>query len=377
MDKKFKITIGSSPLKPDGTNISDYLDHDLHLIKAALLYADKADVCSPMGNLIGSMNYFRKLAMSKNYDDKIKFLEEIDKQLHSTAEIPQFIYALKALKQKKHLSRDEILFKNKISKQIEKIWYEQYHNDFNKQGGDRLNVIMNLIENNLVNYYYFNVDEEKIKEELLQQFTSYISSSISDPYSYPLLDDLSGLLIQEQMQNGEIIINNSDLSRSKQVSLATKLFERLPNFDLASMDEIIDIRKELQLHLVQFRSSMIKFSETIETSQLNLDFEKDVENLFRKEIDPSIKTIEDEVKSKSYLKMLVSRFSEKPQLFPIPIFGIALAGQFFNYEMASLIFDGVTLSLNLLDIYNKWKEEKSFVEKNQLFFYYRAKKLLS
>lgn len=376
MDKTFKITIGSSPHQSRESGCSTYLEHDLQLIKAALLYADKVEVCSPMGNLIHSINSLRKLSKSVKFSDKVKLLDTILTYNFARPELANFVNALKLLENKKHLSGNEILLKKKFIKEIDLIFEEFQQKDFELTEGDQIKEILKLYEGGLIEYYFFNVNHENLKAKLMDQFSEFITSAIADPYSYALLDDLSGRFIESKISSGEIQISESDIEKNKQVSLASKLFERLPNFDLASLDEIIDIRKELNPYLSKFRSGMIELSEHMKNSPWSEDFVKDVERVFRKNIQPSISELEEVIKTKTYLKSLVSRFAEKSYQFPIPIFGVTIAGQISNFELLSLIADAVILGSNLLDIYNQLEKEKLYIKQNQLFFYYRAKSIL-
>jgi len=377
LEKIFKITIGSSPQHSTEPGCTKYLEHDLQLIKAALLYADKVEVCSPMGNLIHSINSVRKLAKSSSFPDKIKLLDKILEYNFGRPELANFLKALKLLDSKKHLNKDEILIKKKFVKEIDKIYVDFQQKDFEMSEGDQIKDILRLYENGLIDYYFFNVEKENINEFLLEQFSNFISKAINDPYSYALLDDLSGRFIDTQISSGVLKISPSDIEKNKQVSLASHLFERLPNFDLASIDEIIDIRTELSSYLTKFRASMIELGDQIKNSPWSGEFVKDTEKIFRKNIQPSIAEIEEVIKTKTYLKALVSRFSEKSYHLPIPVFGITVAGQISNYELLSIIVDAVILGSNLIDVFNQLEKEKLNIKQNQLFFYYRAKTILS
>ncbi len=98
--------------------------------------------------------------------------------------------------------------------------------------------------------------------------------------------------------------------------------------------------------------------------------------LFKKEIEPSIYSIDEEVKSNKYLSKLVSRFADKPFEFTVPMFGVGFAGQVANQELLSYVFDTVVLGANLYKVYQEYQEEKKKIEHNQLFFYYKTKSML-
>ncbi len=59
----------------------------------------------------------------------------------------------------------------------------------------------------------------------------------------------------------------------------------------------LDIRQELERPLTRFRSAMIKFSSEIKSASWDLDFVSDADQVFRREVAPTILDIEEEISS--------------------------------------------------------------------------------
>jgi len=105
-------------------------------------------------------------------------------------------------------------------------------------------------------------------------------------------------------------------AQSKQIAIVSDLISRLPLFEKASVDEIFDIRKELEKPLVNFRSEIVKISKEIESAPWNREFPSEVEQLFIEKCEPTILEIEDACKSNKLLLNLITNFAEKPLIIP-------------------------------------------------------------
>jgi len=219
----------------------------------------------------------------------------------------------------------------------------------------------------------------KRNDTMIREFVEGVSSAVSDGSTYPLFDDLTRELVKASIDEEQIAVSESAVHRGRHSGLAGHLLERLPLFDQASVDEILDIRKELDKPLTRFRGAMIKFSEEIKSAYWDEDFPSDAENVFYRDVKPAILDIEETVKSNNYLAALLRKFVDKPVVLP--------AGSVFSVLMSHLssLPDEVALSLGIgissaaivFDAYKDWKQKKQAIEQNHLFFYYQAKKRLS
>jgi hypothetical protein len=152
------------------------------------------------------------------------------------------------------------------------------------------------------------------------------------------------------------------------------LFENLPQFELASVDEILDIRKDLQLYLDRFRSAILKYSGGIVSAQWDADFSFEAEQVFLKDVAPVIKDIEEQTASNKYLKMLTSRYANKPINFAYPALSVALT-RFSNFPDILTALSGLApIGANILDVFNEWRKNALSISQNQLFFYHALNK---
>ncbi|MCC7573966.1 hypothetical protein KO361_00030 [Candidatus Woesearchaeota archaeon] len=186
------------------------------------------------------------------------------------------------------------------------------------------------------------------------------------------------MMFKENMEEGKINFTEAEAEKLKQIGLVFEMFKRLPNFENATINEIIDVRKTLDKPLIRFRSAIIDKSETIRYEPWNENFKNDVEKLFYKRIEPSIFEIEEECNTNKYLLELLDTITERP--LEIPAGGItgAVISKLSTISNISATAIGLTLGTATVayKALRKWKEKTKKIEDNQIFFYYKTGKIL-
>ncbi len=340
-------------------------DNEIELVKASLLYADKVLLFSIIPTLIYSLpemaNVFNEdpIVQQKLLQIKDNITKELISNVQNTEEFEKEFKDIQFILKEKNTSlesavRDELEgIISRLSGSLLSMW-----NDF------KLNVGVNKLE-------------PAIKSGLLEIYT-ILKSKIPDN-TFPLLDEDITKLFKDNIKEKKIQITETEVEKLTQISFAFDIFKRLPNFNKATISEILDIRKSLERPLIKFRSAMIDLSENIRYEPWNDNFKNDVEKQFRKIIEPSILEIEEECKTNKYLLELVNTFTENP--LEIPAGGIA--GAFISKLSSILDISALAIGLTLgtgvvaYKAFKKWKEKTRNIEANQMFFYYRAGKLIN
>ncbi|MDQ4679403.1 hypothetical protein, partial [Stenotrophomonas maltophilia group sp. RNC7] len=122
--------------------------------------------------------------------------------------------------------------------------------------------------------------------------------------SYPLFDEYANNLMGSAISEGIVNISDMDKYKAIHAGLTDKLLFKLPSFEFAEVDEILDIRKELERPLLRFRGKTIEYAESIQTLPWDKDFEDECCILYNKEIVPSILEIEEMIEDNNIIKNL-------------------------------------------------------------------------
>lgn len=381
MKKQLHMTIGSLPqMIGSGTSPQLIVENDLQMVKAALLYADQATLCS-----LGSSSLI-ELATGFDFapDKRFDFIKNI-LSLVPTDKNSQFILSLiNSLEQNKN---------PELNKQIQNFLDEGWKNGqsfingiLEESGGYE---IVNAVKSGLIKIYTFKnpVHRMALEEERDSFFLEYVDvvgKSVSNPFTYPLFDENTSDLISKGIKAEVFPVNEYSINNAKEVALASDLLERLPTFPQATVKEILELRKELKEHLTLFRSAVISFSEKIKNTSWDKNFQFDAEHVFRRDIAPTIDRLEEEIKSNKFVKELLRKFAEK---LPIAAAGstLALGGSALAMKMSDLSLPtivGLSVGglisggISLYDTHKEWNKAERKTKENNLFFYYRASKLL-
>ncbi len=272
--KLFHITVATTPEDFEESG----LRQEFRLLKAALLYADKVKFCSPSSSMLNTL-------MSLGTLKSEEFLQFYAIQT-GKPEIVEAIQAYKILRKK----RKSNLYRQHLGAytQLEKV-LRQYEVDSrrffeglaDKAGIDELTL---AVESQLVELHPFSFTNDD--DLFVKEYFDVIKDAVTSGQTYPLFDDLTGDLIRSAIKEGKINLSDELIHRAKHIGLSSDLFQRLPLFDNAPIDEVIDIRKELDKPLVGFRSAVMRFSREVENAPWGEDFPLEAERVFREHVEP-------------------------------------------------------------------------------------------
>jgi len=380
--KSLHITIGSSPQPIKGTNaLAHSVQNDLQLIKAALLYADKVKLCSLATSLVLITNSLEEFSTAKRIEF-IEFVQACAPEAEGIDEITKFTQSYREARRKRYSKKGQATL-HQLETFLDKFWpkaREVGDNLFREVGG---NEVANAINSGLLEVHSFNGPLAQAFQDPKQggwvvEFVNEVGSAVSDASTYPLFDQATGNLIRTGIRAKIIPVSHSALVRGKEIGLAADLIERLPLFEQASVDEILDIREELQRHLIRFRGAMINFSDSIMNAAWDEDFTFDAEQIFRRDVAPEILNIEDEVKANPYLAELTRKWITQPFAIPsgIAALGLSLSNQPLPALAALAVGTVINTALAVYDTHKEHRNKQLSIERNNLFFYYQAGKLI-
>lgn len=396
-EAQFHITVGSAP-EVDNTNTDQRhsgfsLDRELRLVKAALLYGDQVTLCSLSTSLLLSLLAIGNLTAKQKLEFLTPLLPTLLKDPINEDVIRNLHIMAQAMDNKQKLSSNQIAFINQLEEKIEEMWapaqgkFLQYAQEAGAEG------LLKAVNSGILKIHILgqkqlrgkpiikvnNPRKNKPLDKDVIEYMDYIARAVLDRRTYPLFDDMTGNIIQQAINEKKLNVSNIGISRGKQSVLAGALLERLPLFDEATIDEILDIRKELYKPLVRFRKAIIIFSEDMRTAAWDKDFPGEADQLFHKDIAPAVLEIEESLKSTKSLLMFFERVARKP-LVGGGVLSVILSqmGALPNLLPSPITVAGglAAAGLTTLVEYGEILKERKNIEHNQLYFYYRAGKML-
>ena len=371
--RPFHVTVGTTPDNRSREGVS--LARDIDLAKAALLYADRATLVSPSSNMLVQMAAFAEAgvnSMSKKqrFDHMVEMVQALPGG-EAFAEIGPLYHSLR---KKRHLSPEERRVKLRIEGEVSGAWTQlrtTMLSTLDAAGGGEL---FDALDSGLLELHPLNLADPSTDgstDDVVWAFADAIMEAVQDPSTYLLLDDGSGGLLRSFVREGHLGDVRGGDARGRQVTLAASLFERLPQFDLASLQEVLDVRRELDRHVSRFRAAMAEYSDSIEAASWDEDFAADAEAVFVRDVAPAVRDIEDAVASATYLRALTSRFTDKLSGLA-PVLSLALTQAPTLPDIVGLAAAGATGVANAYLAGKEHRDGRRSAEQNKLFFYYGA-----
>jgi len=360
MLKEFHITAIPCPSSSKELNINE----EIRLVKASLLYADKVLLISFIPIIFCSIPYWiEQFSKDREMQQKMENIKSdmVRELLHTAKEKKELKSKLDEIQ--KYLKDKNI--------DLESFLKEE----FNKSLGRLYNIFLSAI-NEATSEIGINKLDPAIKSGLLDIYT--IGKSRIPEKTYPLLDENVLTLVKANIEEGKLNIPDVDSEKIKQIGFVFDVFKRLPNFDNATIDEILDIRKVLDKPLIRFRSAIIEMSDCIRYKPWDEGFYYDVEKLFYHRIEPAVLEIEEECKSNKYLTKLLNVVAKRPWEIPAGGIGGAIISKLAEVSNISATAIGMVVGAGAVAYrsLNEWKEKTKEIETNQMFFYYKIKKLI-
>lgn len=379
-------------------------EEDIRLIKSSLLYADEIEligmaeyaIFNYLPKCLNSTNDFESVITSlitvlKAFDnnkaqDTITKLEEVYYQLQPY---------LPLLKKKNKRTKNEILAQIKF-RQTEKEFKNTLDNSFNElldtPGAQNLRY---LVDKNIISVYDYSYNGFSI-DELAGGYFANLLSTIKHNKAYPLFDSISSDVVGNVINNKLLDFSKVDKEILRHAGIAHNILSTLPTLEKASVDEILDFKKDMIKPLTNFRVAIYEFSEKISSMPWDNNFCYDCLKLYDTIVIPKVNEI-NELSSetsvlKNFGKQVLSDEEERRKL------GYVGAGLIATITTNSNIFDalnyletlirtgaklgltatGVTAFLKTADVlkqaHEKSKENKEKMEGNAMYYYYKALK---
>lgn len=161
-------------------------------------------------------------------------------------------------------------------------------------------------------------------------------------------------------------------------SVAAAIFDNLPNFSAATIDEIIDIKKDLAPYLSRFRKAIFDISLKIKSSPWDSDFLHDVDKELHLQLYPALSEIHEQIENNSYLREILYRLAKNPLMAPS---ASALGLLMSNATQTPMIIGQIAsmaagAGLIAFEAHKEYKTALKKAETNNFFFYYKAASLL-
>lgn len=359
-------------------------------MKATLLYADRARLCSPGSSVLSAIAEFQEASSEAKARLVVKFLSDLQPSM-SPREIHFFeaTVGMRSRKEKRRIkkgTRREILgMVEKEREELEAMVLEQH-----KAAG--IEGFREAVRSGVLEVHPFRQTSAEALvgaavrgegdllggldvTDLIGEFLDLAMGALDDASTYPLFDDLTGDFIGEAVRHGLMTPTETGVARGRHAGLSADLLGRLPLFERASLSDVLAARRELEGPLRGFRLTVSGYAREVRSATWEPGFPEEADALFRERVEPQVEIIEEKVREDTSLRELAwgtARHGATPATFGALIGSASDLPTLAGAAAGALPVLGAAGVKALLDRRNRLKE----ISDNQLFFYYRAGKRL-
>ena len=362
------------------------IDREIQYAKAALLYADNITLISPFASFCHRSMYnargFDREKIEKLLSNIVQWLKDrrtpeeesayqIALELKNSIVDPE-TYAKLSVHDRDNRKKAALLLGQYVDDSMSKRIGTEQFSDLKKLDACG-KVVIKEFESDFTD-----------GAGLLEEYTLLLKEALYS--SYPLFDENSNWLMAETVESKIIRLSPTERRKITHAGFSDNIVARLPSFDQATVDEILDIRKELEPSISRFRSKMISYSDTLQTMPWDKDFEAECSMLYDQEVAPAITEIDERSRDNSFLKNLGGKlFMDKDFMTTAGQLAISVAAggviQKFaetgSMDPALVTAGGVWAAQKLKSAYDEYAEKKKEIQRKDLYFYYQAGKKLS
>lgn len=154
---------------------------------------------------------------------------------------------------------------------------------------------------------------DELTDVMIGEFVKLVVKMVTQRDAFPLLDPQSGGLIRSLEREAEVIPSRGAMQRGAEVDSAARFMGFLPSFDVLPMDEVLDLRVELRGPLVRYRSAVATLSRDFESRIIDDEFVGEVEDAWRRSVEPSLAEIRELSGDLGLLRQAASIAATDPQ----------------------------------------------------------------
>ncbi len=280
-DSQVHVTVATVPRG----DITGSLAHDAALVKAALLYADHVTLASPNAIMLAGVAGLT----NPDSQDRRDALMSMASVLPGSEDAVALYHDLKRRRTK--LSPAERLVLSRIEQVLKTSGDEMAETVSGMLQTAGMPELQVAIEAGVLGIHMLDLDQAApdefatcVIDGLVKVLTDAVSSTSR---TFPMFDDGAGSLVKSMVAEG--LVTDVRASRSKEAGAAGQLIAQLEAFPAAEMDVVLDVRKQLKLPLVRFRSALARVSREIESPAWeSAAFGREVDDLYRQHVAPAL-----------------------------------------------------------------------------------------
>ncbi len=273
--------------------------HDLELVRAAVLYADKIELVSLSAVMLGGVAHLAHAGADDMLGLLACFDDETVKKLGGSA-LPEnwreYLPVLSAM-----LDTDpETLRAFPGGERLIDVQREAAsHSHALREAAEGLMQasgvaeLLPAIEAGLVSVSHSGLEGGRDTDRVLEGYIDIVRGLLEQPDKRILFDDNVTPLIRALVDEGHIAPHGLALQHAAQASVGSGLIARVPAFPHVPLDELLDLRLDLQGPLTRYRALTVRLAEQLAYRAFDAESHAELDDLWTSSVAPALAEIEE------------------------------------------------------------------------------------
>jgi len=285
------------------------LSAEIRLCKAALLYGDAVTLYSPNAFMLQG---FDQLATADT-GARISFMRAVVPVLDPEhgAELVAGLDTFEGLWRKRRRAPHELLAVAQLERAFAREWNQVAEVAARILEDAGAYELVPALRSGLLEVRPIvegNLDlSDDLDDEVIEGLMARTGEVLADTRTYPLFDDMISDIVRAGLREGLFHLPTRTSTHARQVGAATGLFEMLPTFPVAHVEEVLSARRELETTLARFRGALTEITQAMAAEALDEDFSEALADLWVAKVEPAMAEIRELIRRHGYLRELADR----------------------------------------------------------------------
>ncbi len=260
------------------------LEPDIELLKAAVVYADRVVLTSPVAAMAAAVSVLTGEDETARLQVALEMARAIDPEgaENLSALIGTRDHLQRLPRDQRRAQRDLLAGLTRTLRDIQ--------GDLAKTAAELLDGAGARPLAEAVQAGFVEIDPLVLADgdDFTDRFMGTLIETLLDPHSFAVMDEQTTGLVRAMIEEGAARQSPRAAAHSKEAHLNTELLHSLPAFSRADLEEVLEIREDLTPHLVRYRATVGEMSTDLTSAAHDIEFTAEARELLRRRVEPAL-----------------------------------------------------------------------------------------
>lgn len=297
------LVVATSPVEAhDG----EFLEHDLQMVRSALLYADQVELLSPVANMVSGMAAIHAGGAEAWIDLFTALDDDVLSYMGVDGDPSEFRSLLGRYQQITALPRAERrAYVRKHGSKLNEA-RDAFQQHLRAEGGPEETLIAALersgaaelaeaVDAGALTLNWEVMGSPGDADEMIERYADKLKELLAASDRHLLLDESMAGLARAMIDEGHVQPPDLTLSRAARSLVGTGLVSSLPVFPQATIGSILEARDELATPLAAYRGGVARLSGRLRSEPFDPSVESEVEDVWHDEVRPAVEHLREDL----------------------------------------------------------------------------------